>query len=286
MALDRPTGLSDPAHPSADGIAPSAFARRGTPIVRRTASGTERQAILYHLGCGRQRLDGFVNVDIQQSDVTDLVLDLNSLEDLPGIGVDGFFSHAFFEHLYRDQRVAHLRAARERLRSTGFLCYMGLPDFRRIAERYMSGARGFEGPVFDLHNVYRYTHGHPEMGGTDWLAQLHKSLFDVAELDRLLRDSGYASYVIFRYVFPGDPPDFDLSLGVYATPVRRSAAELQDASTAFLSQFDGRFLAFETLTFDGYRARHTTTARANGSMPGLALRRTAYRAACRLAQIA
>src|SRR5438552_17766923 len=139
----------------------------------------------------------------------------STLADLPGQSADGFFSHAFFEHLYRDSRVGHLRAARELLRPDGFLCYLGLPDFRRVAEMYLSRAPGIEGPIFDLHNVYRLTHGHPEMGGTDWLAQLHKSLFDVDEIDRLLRDAGFPSYVIFRYVFPGDPPGADLLLGFY-----------------------------------------------------------------------
>ena len=242
--------------------------------------------MLYHLGCGHQALDGFINVDIQPSEATDLVLDLNTLADLPGQRADGFFSHAFFEHLYRDSRVAHLRAARELLRPEGFVCYIGLPDFRRIAEMYLSRAPGIEGPIFDLHNVYRLTHGHPEMGGTDWLAQLHKSLFDVDEIDRLLRDAGFPSYVIFRYVFPGDPPGADLTLGLYATPVRGSVSDLQHAARRFLLQFDGRFITVDTLNFDTQRSRPEPVARAIGSSPGLALRRLANRAACRLAQMA
>jgi predicted SAM-dependent methyltransferase len=241
--------------------------------------------MLYHLGCGHQRLDGFVNVDIQETEVADLVLDLNTLADLPGGSADGFFSHAFFEHLYRDSRVPHLRAARERVRSEGFLCYMGLPDFRRVAERYLSGARGVQGPVFDLFNVYRYTHGHPEMAGTDWLPQLHKSLFDVTEIDHLLRDAGYPSYVIFRYVFPSDPPGMDLSLGFYATPSRKPVPYLQSAAREFLRQFDGRFLNIETLTFDEGRSRPAPAARAAGSAPGIAARRLAGRIASRLAAL-
>jgi predicted SAM-dependent methyltransferase len=242
--------------------------------------------MLYHLGCGHQRLDGFVNIDIQRTEVTDLVLDLNTLADLPEEGTDGFFSHAFFEHLYRESRVGHLRSARERLRPEGFSCYLGLPDFQRIAETYLSRGRGVEGPVFDWHNVYRYTHGHPEIGGTDWLAQLHKSLFDVREIDRLLRDAGYPSYIIFRYVFPGDPPELDLTLGFYATAVRRSVSELQSAARAFLRQFDGRFITLDTLVVDGQQSLPGYTAGAISSLPGLALRRMTYRAACRLAQMA
>ena len=168
----------------------------------------------------------------------------------------------------------------------GFACYIGLPDFRRVAELYLSHARGVEGPVFDLHEVYRYTHGYPEMGGTEWLPQLHKSLFDVAEVDRLLRDAGFASYVIFRYVFPDDPPGFDLSLGFYAMPASSPSSELQAEARAFLRQFDGRFLRLDTLTFDVMRSRPDPVARVLGGGPALAGRRLAYRAACRLAQMA
>jgi predicted SAM-dependent methyltransferase len=249
------------------------------------ASGEEGQTVLYHLGCGHQRLDGFINVDIQPTEVTDLVVDLNTLSELPGASVEGFFSHAFFEHLYRDSRVEHLRAARERLRPDGFLCYMGLPDFHRIAETYLAHGPGIEGPTFDLHNVYRFTHGHPEMGGTDWLAQLHKSLFDVPEIDCILRDAGFPSYAIFRYVFPGDPPGLDLSLGFYGSAVTRPVAELRAATRSFLLQFDGRFLAAPTLTFDAQRSRPAPAARAISSSRALALRKLANRAACRLAQL-
>jgi predicted SAM-dependent methyltransferase len=241
--------------------------------------------VLYHLGCGKQRLEGFVNVDIQATESTDLVVDLNTLDDLPPDDTEGFFSHAFFEHLYRDSRVAHLRAARERVNADGFVCYIGLPDFQRVAELYLAGGRGVEGPVFDLFNVYRYTHGHPEMGGTDWLPQLHKSLFDEKEVDRLLTDAGYPSYVIFRYVFPRDPPELALTLGFYATPVRRTVAELESAARTFLQQFDGRFLVADSLAFGGQRSRPESAARALGSQPGIALRKLAYRAACRLAQV-
>src|ERR1700678_1390814 len=109
----------------------------------------------YHLGCGPQHLDGFVNVDVRDTQAADLVADLNTLDGLPPGEAKGFFSHAFFEHLYRDSRLGHLRAARERLASDGFVCYIGLPDFQRVAELYLSQGRGVEGPTFDLHNEIR-----------------------------------------------------------------------------------------------------------------------------------
>jgi predicted SAM-dependent methyltransferase len=245
-------------------------------------AGAANGGALYHLGCGPQRLEGFVNVDVRPTEAADIVTDLNTLDGLPQGAAEGFFSHAFFEHLYRDSRVPHLKAVLER---GGFACYLGLPDFRRIAELYLSSARGIEGPVFDLHEVYRYTHGDPEMGGIEWLPQLHKSLFDVPGLDHLLRDAGFPSYVIFRYVFPGDPAELDLSLGFYATAAQRQPSELKAAAEAFLRQFDGRFLLADTVSFDATRSRGDSVARVLAAGPTLAGRRLAYRAACRLAQL-
>ena len=58
--------------------------------------------------------------------------------------------------------------------------------------------------MFDLYNVYRYTHGAPEGQESWWLGQLHKSLFDASEVATLLSASGFAQYAIFCYAYPGD----------------------------------------------------------------------------------
>ena len=237
--------------------------------------------MLYHMGCGHQRLDGYINVDINPTEATDVTADLNEpeLED-----ADGVFSHAFFEHLRRDKRVTHLQAVRGALKPGGFVCYIGLPDFRRVAELYLAGGPGVVGPTFDLYNVYRYTHGDPEPA-VDWTAQLHKSLFDIQELATLLRDSGYASYAVFRYVFPQDPPGLDVSIGFYATRDRVGLDDLQANVRQFLQQFDGRFLRLDTLQFEDGSSRPAALASLT-SMPRRNLaRRFAHAAAVRLARI-
>ena len=158
-------------------------------------------AVRYHMGCGEQRIEGYVGVDIRATPVAELVLDLNEPKLPEGQQADVFFSHAFFEHLRRDARTPHLAALRGSLAPDGVVCYIGLPDFERIAQLYLEGGPGIVGPTFDLFHVYRYTHGDPEHQPDWWEAQLHKSLFDVAETGRLLRDAGYGSYVLFRYAY-------------------------------------------------------------------------------------
>jgi predicted SAM-dependent methyltransferase len=239
----------------------------------------------YHLGCGEQRLDGYTNVDLQETAATDLVMDLTRPSLPTSEPSEAVFSNAFFEHLRRDQRAPHLKAVLETLRDDGFVCYLGLPDFRRVAELYLAGGPGIVGPNFDLFNVYRYTHGDPEMASADgWEAQLHKSLFDVPEVGRLLRDAGYASYVVFRYVFPDEPEAADLSLGFYALSQKVPQQEVERAARDFLAEFDGRFLQVATVRFDDGRSRSPAVARILSVPPRRLVQRLSYGIASILAR--
>jgi predicted SAM-dependent methyltransferase len=239
----------------------------------------------YHLGCGDKHVDGYVNVDIRDTPATDEVMDLTLPEFPSGRPVDAVFSHAFFEHLRRDARVPHLKTLLRAVDADGFVCYIGLPDFRRVAELYLGSGPGIIGPHFDLFNVYRYTHGDPEMTPEDgWIGQLHKSLFDVPEVGRLLRDAGFASYVVFRYGFPGDPPGLDLSLGLYARPQKVPEAALREAARGFLADFDRRFLDLETVQFEDALSRPAPLARAAALPPRRLYQRAAYGIASILAR--
>lgn len=183
----------------------------------------------FHLGCGDERLPDRINVDIRYTPGVDVVADL-SRPRLRSAG--SVVSHAFFEHVYRNDRESHLRALRDALVPNGWVLYMGLPDFRTIAGLYLGRAPGIIGPRFDLFNVYRYTHGDPEHAEGWWLAQLHKSLFDRDELETLLRASGFGSFVIANYAFKGEP--HALNLAFYA---RRDGAADPEAALAELGRF-------------------------------------------------
>jgi len=241
-------------------------------------------APLYHLGCGDKHLEGYVNVDVRPTPAVDVVADLNTLELPDGVKAGGFFSHAFFEHLRRDARVPHLAAAREALTDDGFICYLGLPDFEQIAQLYLDRGPGIDGPVFDLFNVYRYTHGHPENVDADgYVGQLHKSLFDTEEINRLLGEAGFPAYVVFSYVFIGEP--VALSLGFYATAARRTVHELERECRTFLAPFDGMFLEAQTVAFLAGESRASLQVRVAASPWRRATSRVAHKVAARIARI-
>ena len=218
-----------------------------------------------HLGCGDDRLPGYVNADIRVTGAADVSLDLTELTDLPEGAVECLYSNAFFEHLMRPQRVVHLRGAHRALDPAGgFACYIGIPYFKGVARSYLEGAPGIVGPTFDLFNVYRYTHGDPEHVDGWYFEQLHKSLFDEDELDGLLSAAGFASYAIFAYAYPGDRGDAVVTMGFYASRRAVGAEELLAGCERFLRGWDGRRLQLETLEMLLVRAEGQLVSRVAG----------------------
>jgi predicted SAM-dependent methyltransferase len=200
---------------------------RGSPTL-----DTLPERVDLHLGCGDHRIATRVNVDVRATSATDVVADLNR----PQIrSARSAVSHAFFEHLYRNDRLPHLQAVARALTPDGWILYLGLPDFREIARLYLERAPGLVSPTFDLYHVYRYTHGDPEHVTGWWLAQLHKSLFDEAELDGLLGKAGFGSWVIGNYAFMSEP--YALNLAFYARRDDQASPQLAaDAISEFSEQ--------------------------------------------------
>ncbi len=170
---------------------------------------TEEIKKMHHLkiqmGCGDDHLEGFVNMDCRPTIAADFIGDLNIPDYFTPSSVDLIYSNAFFEHLYRNQKLPHLKTLFQTLSQNGMVFYIGLPYFPEIARLYLENGPGIVGEKFDLFNVYRYTHGDPEAVSPDgWFEQLHKSLFDGPDLRNLLAASGFQSSLIFHYSYPGE----------------------------------------------------------------------------------
>lgn len=163
--------------------------------------------------------------------------------------VEEVFSNAFFEHLYVDDRAAHLDRAFSALDKDGFLCYMGLPWFPGIAKAYMLQQPGTMGEVFDLYHVWRYTHGAPEEAGYSYLGQLHKGLFDQQEFNELFRIVGVETPVSFTYTYPGEPDNVHVTSGFYLPAGYKNRLEAIGEATAYLKKWDGKYLNHKSLDF-------------------------------------
>lgn len=168
-----------------------------------------------HLGCGFDKIIDYINIDVMPTKATDCVANLNSINIFSPESVRTVYSHAFFEHLLKGNRVNHLLKICDCLSANnGVIAYIGLPDFKKISSLYLKKAKGIYSETFDLDDVYRFTHGDPDECGY-YFEQLHKSLFDTDEIVSLLNASNFNSYVVFNYAYPNE--DYDLNLGFVAS---------------------------------------------------------------------
>ena len=65
----------------------------------RIAALQKQRSLKVHLGCGDERLAGFLNIDYRPTPATDVVMDLNLPQFAPA-SVSFAFSNAFFEHIF------------------------------------------------------------------------------------------------------------------------------------------------------------------------------------------
>jgi hypothetical protein len=160
--------------------------------------------VILHLGCGDDRRQGMLNCEFRATAGCDAVMDCSKLDRFDDATVSGIYSNAFFEHLYRTQHASFASECFRVLGPNGWAVSLALPDFRAVAEAYLSNAPGIVGDRFDLFNVYRYTHGDPEAAPLWWLEQLHKSLLDDPYLRKLWHNAGFKYVGICNYCYPGE----------------------------------------------------------------------------------
>jgi len=144
-----------------------------------------------HLGCGRNRKEGWVNIDL--SDEADLQLDLREPLPFAENAASTIYSEHFFEHLeYPDQAVNFLASSMRILRPGGLFC-VGVPDTEGPLKSY---ANGDEGYFLDVRE-----HWHPDWCNTRMhnlnyhfrQKGQHKYAYDYETLARVLEEAGFVS---------------------------------------------------------------------------------------------
>lgn len=171
--------------------------------------------LILHLGCGNSRKEGMLNCEIRSTSAADVVMDCSKLSRFQTNSVDVIYSHAFFEHLYVQQRAEVLQDCCRIIKNDGCIVFLGLPDFKVVAQSYLNSTSLYAGAPFDLSMVYRYTHGAPESTAPSWwMAQLHKGLLDSDNIIFMMKQAGFSRGYVFNYRYPGE--DIPLNLGVIA----------------------------------------------------------------------
>lgn len=131
-----------------------------------------------HLGCGRKKWDGFLNVDLKDSDhdcdIRQLPFEDESSEEIHAIHV--------CEHFLITEIVPVLEEWRRVLKQGGLLC-IELPCWDKVKRHIANG-----GPE----NMTRWAlYGEPRTH-KDGIPALHKWCYSVAEMAELLRIAGFS----------------------------------------------------------------------------------------------
>jgi SAM-dependent methyltransferase len=173
-----------------------------------------------NIGSSGRAVPGFTGVDVRPNGPDVKRGHAGNLGFAPDNSVEVLFSHAVFEHVFRAHQLKVLREWQRVLAPGGTIVTIGLGDFEAIARLYFDGAPGVYSDRFDLHHVYRFTHGDPEMEAAPiwsrwdpakrpndaphaFIPQLHKALFDSTYVALLLEEVHLQAHQ-FSYVFAGE----------------------------------------------------------------------------------
>jgi|GEM_PF-1163603 len=188
-------------------------------------NGTQR--VRLHLGCGRDRREGWVNVDANPAVGPDVVAQVDRLDSFADGSVDVIEANHLFEHLMHHEALAALKEWRRVLKSDGEL-YLELPDFDaclRILGRYTDD----KGCDLGMTGIYGWL---PDIA-QDGLWQQHKWGWTREALSRALTDAGFGA-VDFGPITQGWRPaaKFGRDMRVRARVATQAASQDVDAAPA------------------------------------------------------
>lgn len=158
---------------------------RAAMVRSRRDNRLRREGLSLHLGCGTTTIDGFINVDMFGNDqdfVWDLRVPLPFADDTATV----IFHEHLLEHLSIPAAVRFLQDCRRVLAPSGVI-RVGVPDFRKFADRYLAGDVDFlhatlperPTPLLTL-NVLMYDFG-------------HRAMWDEVTLTALLYECGFGA---------------------------------------------------------------------------------------------
>jgi len=160
-------------------------------------------AVKLHLCCGGKKYAGYINVDIVPLEGTDAIMNIPQDLFLVSSGVvSEILIENGFEHFYRYQQDDFLKECYRILVKGGRFIIRGIPDFDLIADAYLNKRQGNVSETFDLHEVYRLTHGDPVPRNSPH--QLHKDIFTKDSIVELLKRHRFIIEKIQDKVFPGE----------------------------------------------------------------------------------
>jgi ubiquinone/menaquinone biosynthesis C-methylase UbiE len=131
-----------------------------------------------HLGCGKKRIEGFINVDIIEQDGVDVVDDVSKLLNFKNESADLIYACHVLEHFKRKEYFDVLKRWTEVLKTGGIL-RLSVPDFEKVAKVYYEEKHGLDELMGFL------------QGGQTFGYNFHFMNFDYKTLQKDLKELNY-----------------------------------------------------------------------------------------------
>lgn len=147
-----------------------------------------------HLGCGKLKLEGFINIDIL-SNVSDLKMDFTNLSIFNSSNIDEIYICHALEHFKRREIIPLILEWNRILRNDGIL-RIAVPDFEKVVKMYLKNK--------DVSELIGFL-----SGGQRDEYDFHYINFDICILEKLLMACGFDD--IERYdacEFLGEKDDY------------------------------------------------------------------------------
>jgi predicted SAM-dependent methyltransferase len=147
-----------------------------------------------HLGCGKLKLDNFINVDVL-SDVADLKLNFTNLTIFSNCVVEEIYICHALEHFNRKD-IINLFLEWNRVLKNGGLLRIAVPDFEKVVKVYMKNK--------DMSEIIGFL-----SGGQRDEYDFHFLNFDMVILKELLETCGFDNIERYdAFDFLGDKDDY------------------------------------------------------------------------------
>ena len=150
-----------------------------------------------HLGCGKLKLDNFINIDIL-SNVSDLKLDFSNLSIFNSSNIEEIYISHALEHFKRREIIPLILEWNRILKVDGIL-RIAVPDFEKVVKIYLKNR-----DISELTGLLS--------GGQRDKYDFHYINFDIYILEKLLRACGFDNIKRYNSLdFLGDKDDYSKS---------------------------------------------------------------------------
>ena len=139
-----------------------------------------------HIGCGNKKINGFINVDLINTDAVDVIDNAATLDKFNKESAELIYACHILEHFKRKEYFNVLKRWTEILKYGGIL-RISVPDFSKIAEVYVKG-------LFPLESLLGLING-----GQTYLYNFHYMNFDFKTLKKDLESLGYTDIKIWDW---------------------------------------------------------------------------------------